>query len=159
MDALPLPVIGWIFTIGCTVAVVLGTYLTLSMQKIGGRAKQELSRRLLEDLLLFSIWLLGLAGGIGVLQGKGWSRPALELFCWTLIILITISAMKRFMAMPKPRFLLGLSLAVFVGPVIALCIATILTLRSEAAVKQLSGDVTDRLHIALLPGDAPNRRS
>jgi hypothetical protein len=159
MDALPLPVIGWIFTIGCTVALVLGTYLTLSAQKIGGRAKQELATRLLEDLLLFSIWLLGLAGGIGVLQEKGWSRPALELFCWTLMILISISAIKRFMAMPKPRFLLGLSLAVFIAPIIGICIATILTLRSEATVKQLSHNVTDRLHIADFSRDVRDRRS
>jgi phosphate/sulfate permease len=34
--------------------------------------------------------------------------------------------------------MLGISLAVFIAPVIAFCIATILTLRSDSAVKQLS---------------------
>jgi hypothetical protein len=94
---------------------------------------------------------MGLAGGIGLLVGKGWSRPALELFCWTLMILLGISAAKRFRDMPKPRFLLGLSLLLFIAPVLAVCVATIITLRSGSAVKELSHDVTDRLHFAVSP--------
>jgi hypothetical protein len=159
MDVLPLDVIGWIFTIGCTVALLLGAWLTLAAMKVGGDAKRQLQARMLEDLMLFSIWLLGLAGGIGVLQGKGWSRPALELFCWTLMILLGISAVKRFRAMPKPRFLLGLSLIVFIAPVVAVCIATILTLRSGGAVKELSDYVTDRPHIAGLARDGTGGRA
>jgi len=138
MDTLPLELIGWLYTIGCGIALLAGTWLTLGVHKFGESGRRELASRLLEDLLLFSLWLLGLAGGIGVLAGKGWSRPALELFCWTLMILLVISAARRFRALPPPRGFLGLSLALFVAPVVALCIATILTLRSEAAVKQLS---------------------
>jgi hypothetical protein len=138
MDILPLELIGWTYTLLCGLALLVGAWLTWGLQKSGGQARQELASRLLEDFLLFSIWMLGLAGGIGVLAGKGWSRPVLELFCWTLMILLVISAMRRFRAMPPPRWLLGLSLAVFIAPVVAFCIATILTLRSEAAVKQLS---------------------
>lgn len=150
MDVLPLEVIGWIFTVGCSVALLLGAWLTLAAMKYGGEAKQQLQARMLEDLVLYSIWLLGLAGGIGMLAGKGWSRPALELFCWTLIILLGLSATKRFRAMPKPRLMLGLSLLVFIAPVVAVCVATIITLRSGSAVKELSHDVTDRLHLALI---------
>jgi hypothetical protein len=138
MEALPLELIGWLYTVGCGIALLAGTWLTLSVHKFGESGRRELAARLLEDLLLFSIWLLGLAGGVGVLAGKAWSRPALELFCWTLMILLVISAARRFRAQPPPRAFLGLSLALFVAPVIALCIATILTLRGEAAVKQLS---------------------
>jgi hypothetical protein len=138
MDVLPLEVIGWLYTVGCGSALLLGTWLTIGMQVSGGKAREQLAAHLLEDLVLFSIWLLGLAGGVGVLLGRSWSRPALELFCWTLMILLVISAAKRFRAMPKPRLMLGLSLAAFIAPVVAVCIATILTLRSEAAVKQLS---------------------
>ncbi len=138
MDALPLELIGWLYTVGCGIAILAGTWLTLSVHKFGESGRRELAARLLEDLLLFSIWLLGLAGGIGVLVGKGWSRPVLELFCWTVMILLVVSAAKRFRAVPPPRVRLGLSLALFVAPVIAFCIATILTLRSDAAVKQLS---------------------
>ncbi len=138
MDALSLELIGWLYTVGCAIALLVGTWLTLSVHKFGESGRRELAARLLEDLVLFSIWLLGLAGGVGVLAGKAWSRPALELFCWTLMVLLVVSAAKRFRAVPPPRMLLGLSLALFVAPVIALCIATILTLRSEAAVRQLS---------------------
>lgn len=138
MDALPLELIGWLYTVGCGIALLVGTWLTLSVHKFGESGRRELAARLLEDLMLFSIWLLGLAGGVGVLAGKSWSRPALELFCWTLMVLLVISAAKRYRAVPPPRGLLGLSLALFVAPVIALCVATILTLRSETAVKQLS---------------------
>ena len=138
MDILDLQLVGWLYTIGCGTALLFGTWLTIGVQMAGEQARRELAARLLEDLLLYSIWLLGLAGGVGVLLGKGWSRPALELFCWAIIILLSMSAAKRFLAMPPPRLMRGLSLAVFIAPVIALCIATILTLRSEAAVKQLS---------------------
>ena len=139
MDTLPLPVIGWIYTVASFIALLLGTWLTIGMYAKGGAVRQALAARMLEDLLLYSIWLLGLAGGVGVLVGKPWSRPVLELFCWTLMILLGISASRRFYAAPPPRFMLGLSFALFVVPIYAFCVATILTLRSEAVVRQLSG--------------------
>jgi hypothetical protein len=138
MDLLPLEVIGWLFTVGCTVALLAGAWLTIGLQRSGEEGRRALAVRLLEDLILFSLWLLGLAGGIGVLTGKGWSRPALELFCWTITILLVLSAARRFRAAPSPRWVLGLSLAAFVAPIIVVCVATVLTLRSEAALKQLS---------------------
>jgi hypothetical protein len=153
MDLLDLQLVGWLYTVGCGAALLFGTWLTIGMQMAGEEAKRELAARLLEDLLLYSIWLLGLAGGVGVLLGKGWSRPALELFCWALMILLSMSAAKRYLAAPPPRLVLGLSLAAFIAPVIALCIATILTLRSDAVVKQLSGNVHDRVHLAQSPAN------
>ena len=140
MDALPLELIGWLYVAGCSVALLAGTWVTVGLLLHGGeRGRKELAARLLEDLLLFSIWLLGLAGGIGVLAGQGWSRPALELFCWTLMILLVFSALRRYQAMPAPRLVPGISLAVFFAPVFAFCIATILTLRSDGAPKALGG--------------------
>ncbi|HEY6966846.1 MAG TPA: hypothetical protein VI229_05195 [Burkholderiales bacterium] len=138
MDLLPLEVVGWMFTVVCALALLVGTWLTIGVQRSGEEGRRALAARLLEDLILFSVWLLGLAGGIGVLAGQGWSRPALELFCWTLMILIVLSAVRRFLSAPPPRWMLGLSLAAFVAPVLVFCAATILTLRSEAALKQLS---------------------
>ena len=140
MDVLPLEWIGWLYVAGCSVALLAGAWLTVGVLLHGGeRGRQELASRLLEDLILYSIWLLGLAGGIGVLVGKGWSRPVLELFCWTLMILLVMSAVRRFRAVAAPRLVLGNSLAVFIAPVIAICIATILTLRSEVALRVLAG--------------------
>jgi hypothetical protein len=139
MELLDLQLVGWLYTIGCSAALLLGTCLTIIAAQAGGAdARRALATRLLDDLMLYTVWLIGLAGGIGVLVGKGWSRPVLELFCWALMILLIMSAGKRYLALPPPRVIQGLSLIVFIAPVIALCIATILTLRSDAAVKQLS---------------------
>jgi len=138
MEILDLQLVGWLFTAGCSIALLLGTWLTIGVQMSGEHGRRELAARLLEDLLLYSIWLVGLAGGIGVLLGSAWSRPVLELFCWVLMILLLMSVARRFLASPPPRLMLCLSLAAFVVPVIVVCIATILTLRSDAAVKQLS---------------------
>jgi hypothetical protein len=138
MVILDLQLLGWLFAVGCGIALLLGAWLTAGMWASGGQVRRELAARLLEDLLLFGIWLLGLAGGVGVLLGMAWSRPVLELFCWTLMIMLVLSAARRLRAAPPPRLVLGLSLALFIAPVIAVCVATILTLRSEAAVKQLS---------------------
>lgn len=139
MDVLPLEVVGWLFTVGSAIALLAGTLLTIQMQTAGADARRQLAAHLLDDFMLFSIWLIGLAGGVGVLIGKGWSRTVLELFCWALMVLIVMSAMKRFRAAPPPRLVLGLSLAIFIAPVIAVCIATILTLRGETALRVLSG--------------------
>jgi hypothetical protein len=139
MDVLPLEVVGWLFTVCSGIALLAGTLLTIRLQTGGEEARRQLVSHLFDDFVLYSIWLLGLAGGIGVLIGKGWSRPVLELFCWAIMILLVMSAMKRFRAVPPPRLMLGLSLAVFIAPVIALCIATILTLRGETALRVLAG--------------------
>jgi hypothetical protein len=138
MDVLPLDVVGWLYTACCGLALLAGALLTIRAQTGGAESRRQLASHLLDDFALFTVWLIGLAGGIGVLIGKGWSRPVLELFCWALMILIVMSAMKRFRAVPPPRFMLGLSLAVFVAPVIAVCIATIMTLRGETALRVLS---------------------
>ena len=139
MDVLPLDVVGWLFTVGSAIALLAGTLLTIQMQTAGADARRQLAAHLLDDFVLFSIWLIGLAGGVGVLIGKGWSRAVLELFCWALMVLIVMSAMKRFRAAPPPRLVLGLSLALFIAPVVAVCIATILTLRGETALRVLAG--------------------
>jgi hypothetical protein len=138
MELLNLALIGWLFAVGSGIALALGV-LIVGLYYGRGGARTQPGRRVLEDLLLFAIWLLGLAGGIGVLLGKSWSRPALELFCWTLMALLLLSCWSRLREAPRPRNMRALSLALFVMPVIAVCIATILTLRSETALRVLSG--------------------
>ena len=138
MDLLNLELIGWLFSVGSGIALALGT-LIVGMHYSREETRKQLGRRVLEDLTLFAIWVLGLAGGIGVLLGKSWSRPALELFCWTLMVLLLMSCWSRLREAPPPRNMRALSLALFVMPVVAVCIATILTLRSETALRVLSG--------------------
>jgi hypothetical protein len=139
VDVLPLPVIGWLYAVGCGIALLLGTWVTLSVYATGEAGRRALAARLLDDLLLFSIWLVGMAGGIGVLVDKAWSRWVLELFCWVLIFLAFMSAYGRWRAMPPPRGLLVLSLVLFLVPLVVVCVATILTLRGETALRVLAG--------------------
>jgi hypothetical protein len=139
MNLLDLDVIGWLFSIGSGIALALGLWVIAFMHYGGVGARKPLLKRVLEDALLFGIWSLGLGGGIGVLLGKAWSRPALELFCWTLMVLLLLSCWSRLRTAPPPRAMLGLSMLLFVLPVAAVCIATILTLRSETALRLLAG--------------------
>lgn len=136
---IPIVVIGWLFTLCCAFALAFGAWLVIGVHFSGEAARHELARRVIEDAMLFGIWILGLAGGVGVLLGKSWSRGVLELFCWVLIVLMALTAVSRFRAAPPPRRTLAISLALFVLPLFALCGATILTLRSETAIRALSG--------------------
>ena len=138
MELLGLDWIGWIFSVVSGIALVLGILIT-ALHWASEATREHARKRVLEDIVLFAIWVLGLAGGIGVLHGMGWSRPVLELFCWTLMILLVMSSWSRFREMPRPRNMRALQMALFVMPVVALCIATIVTLRSETAFRMLSG--------------------
>ena len=139
MDVLNLQLIGWLFSAGSGLALALGIWLIVGIHLRDEAARKELAARVLDDSLLFGIWILGLAGGIGVLLGKSWSRVVLELFCWALMVLLLMSSWSRLRLAPPPRITLMLSLALFVLPVVAICVATILTLRSETALRVLAG--------------------
>ena len=138
MDLLNLGLIGWLFSVLSGIALALGA-LIVGLYCAREGVREYLARRLLDDAVLFAIWVLGLAGGFGVLLGKAWSRPVLELFCWTLMVLLLMSCWTRLRAMPPPRNMRAIQLALFVLPVVAVCIATIVTLRSETALRVLSG--------------------
>lgn len=133
MELLSLPAIGWLYTVLSAAALAFGAWLVVGVHYSGEAARQQLATRVIEDAALFAIWLLGLAGGIGVLLGKSWSGAVLELFCWVLIVLVTLTAVSRYRAAPSPGATLGLSLALFVLPVLALCAATIYTLRATVS--------------------------
>jgi hypothetical protein len=128
---LPLPVIGWLYTLVCGSALALGAWLVIGVHFSGEDARRQLASRVIDDALLFGIWILGLAGGIGVVLGKSWSAVVLEFFCWVLMLLVAMTAVSRFRAAAAPRITLGLSLALFVVPVLAFCGATIYTLRAS----------------------------
>lgn len=139
MDLLNLTLVGWLFALGSGFAIALGIWLIVGLHLSSEGERKHLAARVLDDSLLFGIWILGLAGGVGVLLGKSWSRWALELFCWTLIVLASLSAFNRWRAAPRPRGLLLVSLSLFLLPLAAVCIATILTLRGETALRMLAG--------------------
>jgi hypothetical protein len=126
---LPLQLIGWMYTLVCAIALLFGAWLVIGVHFSGHDARKQLASRVLDDAVLFGIWILGLAGGIGTLLGKSWSSLVLEFFCWVLMVLVMMTSVTRFRAAEPPRIALGLSLALFVVPVLAFCGATIYTLR------------------------------
>jgi hypothetical protein len=144
--ALPLPFIGWFFTVASVLALGLGALLIMALHRAGELERRFLSRTVWNDAALFAIWVLGLAGGIGVLALKPWARHILEFFCWTLIVLLALSAATRIYAVRRQPAAAPVSwvpalagLFVVLIPLVAICAATIVTLRSEAARLAFAG--------------------
>jgi len=144
VELLPLPFIGWFFTIASVLALGVGAVLIMALHRTGGPDRRFLETTAWNDMALFGIWILGLAGGIGVLGLKPWGRHFLEFFCWTLVALLLLSAATRLYAMKRQGgpvnwvAAVGGALVVLI-PVVAICAATILTLRSEAVRAAFSG--------------------
>ena len=142
---LPLPFIGWFFTIASVLALGVGAVLITALHRTGGPDRRLLERTAWNDMALFAIWILGLAGGIGVLGLKPWGRHILEFFCWTLIALTVLSAATRLHALKRQSIEPVNWVTAFAGvlvvviPIVAICAATIVTLRSDAVRQALSG--------------------
>jgi hypothetical protein len=143
---LPLAFIGWFFTLTSAGAIVLGAALIAMLARGGDLSRRYLSYSYLNDLVLAAVWVLGLAGGIGVLRLQPWGRYVLELFCWALIVLLLLSTASRLYALKQPNpdaepvnWLGAVAGAVLILiPVIAICAATIVTLRSPETLKTFS---------------------
>ena len=143
---LSLAFIGWFFTLICAGALALGAALIAIMARAGDLERRYLSYSIWNDLLLAAIWVLGLAGGIGVLRLEPWGRYLVELFCWALIVLMLLSAASRLYALKQPNpgappvnwlgAIGGVTLVLV--PLLAICAATIVTLRSPEAMKAFS---------------------
>jgi len=143
---LSLAFIGWFFTLASAGALVLSAALIGTLLKSGDLSRRYLSYSFWNDLVLGAIWVLGLAGGIGVIRLQPWGRYLLELFCWALIVLAPLSAATRLYALKRPEpnapptnwlgAIAGVTLVVL--PLVAICAATIVTLRSPEAMKAFS---------------------
>jgi len=143
---LPLPFVGWLFTIASVLALAVGAVLIMALHRSGELQRRFLARTAWNDMALFAIWILGLAGGIGVLRLRPWGRDLLEFFCWTLIALVLMSAATRLNAyrrlLPEERvnWVGAISgLLVVLIPVIVLCAAALVTLRSAAGRAAFAG--------------------
>src|SRR6266853_2230899 len=140
---LSLAFIGWFFALTSVGALVFGGLLVLMLVRAGDLQRRYLSYGVWNDLVLAAIWVLGLAGGIGVIRLQPWGRHLLELFCWALIVLLLLSTASRLYALrqPDPRqppvnwlgAIGGITLILI--PVLAICAATIVTLRSPETMK------------------------
>lgn len=143
---LPLAFIGWFFTLTSAAALVLGAALIAMLVRGGDLSRRYLSYSYLNDLVLAAVWVLGLAGGIGVLRLQPWGRYVLELFCWALMVLLILSTASRLYALKQPgtdappvNWLGAVAgVALILIPVIAICAATIVTLRSPETLRAFS---------------------
>ena len=143
---LSLAFIGWFFTLASAGALALGAALIWMLATAGDLQRRYLSYSIWNDLLLAAIWVLGLAGGIGVIRLQPWGRYLLELFCWALIVLLFLSSASRLYALKRPDpgqppvnwfgAIAGVTLILI--PVLAICAATIVALRSSEAMKAFS---------------------
>jgi hypothetical protein len=143
---LPFAFIGWFFTFVSFGALVFGGLLVMMLVRAGDLERRYLSYSIWNDLVLAATWVLGLAGGIGVIRLQPWGRYLLELFCWALIVLLLLSAASRLYALRQPDpqaqpvnwlgAIAGITLILI--PLLALCAATIVTLRGPEAMKAFS---------------------
>jgi hypothetical protein len=146
VEPLPLALVGWIFTLLSATALILGAMTIVALHRAGELHRRFLAKTAWNDIALFAIWILGLAGGLGVIELRPWGRLILEFFCWTLIALMGLSAATRLYAAGRqPAEERGNWVGAIAGvtlvavPILALCIATIHTLRSDAARQAFGG--------------------
>ena len=141
---LPLAFIGWFFALTSAAALALGAALIFMLMRAGGPHRSQLSYSFVNDVMLAAVWVLGLFGGIGVIRLQPWGRYLLELFCWALIVLLALSAVSRVYALRRPEAqpvnwvgaIAGITLILI--PAVAICVATIVTLRSPETLKAFS---------------------
>ena len=142
MPTLPLAFIGWLFAIVSFAALALGMLLLHQLFRSGKIPPEYLQSRIISDVALLLVWLIGLVSAFGLLNGFSWGRAGLEYFCWVLIALTLLSGGTRLASYRHPPQGPGLTprgwLVAVAGvllialPLIALCGVTILTLRSDA---------------------------
>lgn len=146
MELLSLSFIGWFFTLVPAAALSIGALILYMLFRAGGLARRYAEQSLWNDLNLLVIWTAGLLGGIGVLRGRSWALWLLEFFCWVLCALVIMSGAHRLVALRRApgetriNWVTAVAGVVVVAlPILALCGATILTLRSDVARQTLTG--------------------
>lgn len=141
IPTLPLALIGWFFAIASFAALAIGVLLLQQLFRSGKIPPEYLQSRIVNDVALLLVWLIGLVSAFGLLNGFSWGRTGLEYFCWVLIALTLLSGGTRLATYRRhpqgerltPRGWVAAVAGVMLValPLIALCGVTILTLRSD----------------------------
>jgi hypothetical protein len=139
IPTLPLVFIGWFFAIASFAALALGIVLLHQLFRSGKIPAEYLQSRIISDIALLLVWLIGLASSFGLLNGYSWGRIGLEYFCWVLIALTLLSGGTRLASYRRhgqgqgltPRgWVIAVAGVMLVAlPLIALCGVAIRTLR------------------------------
>jgi hypothetical protein len=140
-DTLDLDFIGWFYATACGIVILFGLVVFAILYARGLIKERYKDYNFLNDVMLLMIWVIGFGGAIGVIDRNQWGQFLLQLFCWMLIALVVLSAASRMYTVHKlgqgvtrrdwMQIFMGISM--FVGPIILFCVATILSLRTEAA--------------------------
>ena len=144
---LPIPFIGWFYAIVCGVVVATGAGIFAFLYASGRLRIRYDNYSVWNDVLLLALWVIGLAGGVGVIETREWSRWVLGLFCWALIALTLLSSGTRLYQLMKlgdqvsmREFVVAtISVLCMAVPIVVFCAATIITLRGSAAANALAG--------------------
>src|SRR5258708_3897711 len=114
---LSLAFIGWFFTLTSAGALVLGAALITMLASAGDLQRRYLSYSIWHDLVLAAIWLLPLSAASRLYALRQQPDPGQPRVNWLGAIA---------------------SIALILIPVLAICAATIVTLRSPEAMKAFS---------------------
>ena len=147
VQTLPLAFIGWFFAIVSFAALAIGILLLHQLFRSGRIAPEYLQSRIINDVALLLVWLIGLVSAFGLLNGLSWGRAGMEYFCWVLIALTLLSGGARLASYRRhpqgqaltPRgWVVAIAGVMLVAlPLVALCGVTIYTLRSDEVRQQL----------------------
>lgn len=148
MLLLPIPLIGWVYTVAGLAALLLGASLLTLMYKADKLPRRNVDYSVWNDIILLGVWGIAFLAGMGLLNNKSWGPTLLEYFCWVLIVLTAVNAATRIRIM-KAKFdqdpgggtfhwpaVIGGAMLVVI-PVTVFCAATIYTLRDENVQKDL----------------------
>ncbi|MFM9970463.1 MAG: hypothetical protein ACKVQK_18895 [Burkholderiales bacterium] len=140
-DTLDLDFIGWFYAVACGAVILFGLTVFAMLYARGILMERYKDYSILNDVMLLMIWVIGFGGAMGVMDRSQWGQFLLQLFCWMLMALVVLSAASRMYTVYKLgqgvtqkdwlHIIIGVS--TFVVPIILFCIATIFSLRTEAA--------------------------
>jgi hypothetical protein len=137
IPTLPLAFIGWFFAILSFAALLLGVLLLQQLFRSGKMPPGYLQTRIVNDLALLLVWLIGLVSAFGLLNGYAWGRAGTEYFCWVLIALILLSGGTRLASYrrqgveltPRGWVVAAAGVTMVAVPLMVLCGVSIHTLR------------------------------
>ena len=141
MDSFSLNFIGWFYVVACAAAIAGGAAILLFLETKGQLQVRYKDYSIWNDIMLMVIWAIGLGGSVGVLDRSAWGQWLLQLFCWMLIALVTTSAATRVYTLrklgrgitQKNWTQISIGLVLLIVPIVMFCLATIMSLRTEAA--------------------------
>ncbi|MSQ21430.1 MAG: hypothetical protein EXR39_18285 [Betaproteobacteria bacterium] len=127
-------IIGWFFLVTSFVVLGLGVAFVIALMRASEAERRHLVNNAINEMVIFGIWVAGLAASIGVLQGKPWGRWMLQYFCIVLIALCCLIAFQKgYTAWKAGERSSIIGIIIFLFPVILACGGAIYELQGPEA--------------------------